>query len=142
MKLLMELGVATIMVVLTVAIHATGLTTLQRRLENRIEAEQRSAPQRLALTVILALCLFSLHGLEIWLYAGVYNALGAVHGLREGVYLSTSAYGAIGFADTDVAESWRLVAAIEGINGILLLGWTTAFFVTLMNRLHGKNPGA
>ena len=30
---------------------------------------------------------------------------------------------------------WRLVAAIEGVNGIILLGWSTAFFVTGMRRL-------
>lgn len=134
-----ELIAATLMVVLTVAIHAIGITALQRRLEGRLEAERRSAPYRLALTVGLALCLFALHGLEIWLYAGLYNQVGAVPNLRQAVYLSTSAYGAIGFSDADVAEPWRLLAAIEGVNGILLLGWTTAFFVTLMNRLHGPH---
>ena len=133
-----ELAAATLMVVLTVALHALGLSTLQRRLEGRIERAHASAVHRLFLTVLLALCLFVLHGFEIWLYAGLYQRVGAVEGVREAVYLSTSAYGAIGFSDADVAEPWRLLAAIEGINGILLLGWTTAFFVTLMNRLHGR----
>ncbi|OYX32691.1 MAG: hypothetical protein B7Y99_08120 [Caulobacterales bacterium 32-69-10] len=132
-----ELFVATLMVVLTVVVHAAGLSSLQRRLEGRIEAERRSTLRRLALTVLLALCLFALHGFEIWLYAGVYQGVGAVPDLRQAAYLSASAYGAIGFSDADVAEPWRLLAAIEGINGILLLGWTTALFVTLMNRLHG-----
>jgi hypothetical protein len=27
------------------------------------------------------------------------------------------------------------VSAIEGINGLLLLGWSTAFFVTIVTRL-------
>ena len=129
-----ELLAATLMVVLTVVVHAIVLSTLQRRLEHRIEAERRSVSHRLFMTVVLALCLFVLHGLEIWLYAGLYQAVGAVSGLRQAVYLSASAYGAIGFSDADVTEPWRLLAAIEGINGILLLGWTTAFFVTLMTR--------
>lgn len=30
---------------------------------------------------------------------------------------------------------WRLVSAIEGVNGILSLGWPTAFFVTTVARL-------
>jgi hypothetical protein len=34
-----------------------------------------------------------------------------------------------------MAEQWRLVSAIEGINGIIFIGWSTAFFVTLMGRL-------
>lgn len=34
-----------------------------------------------------------------------------------------------------VPEAWRLLVAIEGITGILLLGWTTAFFVSLVVRV-------
>ena len=30
---------------------------------------------------------------------------------------------------------WRLVGALEGLIGFLLIGWSTAFFVTDMNRL-------
>ena len=33
------------------------------------------------------------------------------------------------------AIGWRLVSAIEGINGIILIGWSTAFFVTLIARM-------
>ena len=33
------------------------------------------------------------------------------------------------------AGGWRLVSAIEGINGIILIGWSTAFFVTLIARM-------
>jgi len=33
-----------------------------------------------------------------------------------------------------IARTWQLVAAIEGINGIILLGWSTAFFVSIGNR--------
>jgi len=62
-------------------------------------------------------------------------ALGAVHGLRNSVYFSTVTYGAIGYDERAMAEQWRLVAAIEGINGIMLIGWSTAFFLTLVGRL-------
>ena len=34
-----------------------------------------------------------------------------------------------------MAPGWRLVSAIEGINGIILIGWSTAFFVTLIARM-------
>jgi hypothetical protein len=36
-----------------------------------------------------------------------------------------------------MAQGWRLVSAIEGMNGVLLLGWSTAFFVTVVARLGG-----
>lgn len=135
-----ELSIATLMVILTVTIHGAGLLTLARIL--RLEAREEAAARidALSLRGILAtlsviLGLFALHGTEIWAYAFLYDAIGAVQGLRESVYFSTITYAAIGYDDGAMAERWRLVSAIEGINGIILIGWSTAFFVTVVARL-------
>ena len=85
--------------------------------------------------MIVILGLFVLHGFEIWLYAFLYLGIGSIEGLREAIYFSTITYGAIGYSDAAMAEEWRLVSAIEGINGIILIGWSTAFFVTLIARM-------
>lgn len=135
-----ELSLATAMVLLTVAIHAGGIYSLSRllRLEERDEAQEHIHPLSLrgiAATIIVILGLFALHGFEIWLYAFLYLGIGSVHGLREAIYFSTITYGAIGYSDAAMAEKWRLVSAIEGINGIILIGWSTAFFVTLIARM-------
>jgi hypothetical protein len=138
--MLPELATATFMVTLTVLVHGAGLYALTRIL--RIEIEEEAAerihplsPRGIAATVGVVLGLFFLHGIEIWLYAFLYDLLGAVQGLRNAVYFSTITYGAIGYDDSAMAERWRLVSAIEGINGIMLIGWSTAFFVTLVGRL-------
>ena len=141
--MLAELAVSTLMVALTVAIHAVGLYALSRllRLEEREEATEHVHPlsvRGFAATLIVILGLFALHGIEIWLYAFLYLAIGSVEGLREAVYFSTITYGAIGYSDAAMAERWRLVSAIEGINGIVLIGWSTAFFVTLTARMRRR----
>ena len=141
--MLAELALSTIMVTLTVLIHAAGLYALSRllRLETREEADEHiHAMSRRGLTATLAviLGLFALHGIEIWSYALLYLAIGSVDGLREAVYFSTITYGAIGYSDAAMAERWRLVSAIEGINGIILIGWSTAFFVTLIARMRRR----
>jgi hypothetical protein len=128
------------MVTLTILIHGAGLLALARilRVETLEEASERIrplSPRGVAVTIGIVLGLFFLHGIEIWLYAFLYDLLGAVHGLRNAVYFSTITYGAIGYDDDAMAETWRLVSAIEGINGIVLIGWTTAFFFTLVGRL-------
>ncbi len=139
-EMIAELALATVMVLLTVAIHAVGLYSLSRilRLEELEETQERIHPlsQRgIAATIIVIVCLFGLHGIEIWLYAFLYLGIGSVNGLREAIYFSTITYGAIGYSDGAMAERWRLVSAIEGINGIILIGWSTAFFVTLTARM-------
>ena len=135
-----ELLLATVMVLATVSIHAIGLFALARllRIEELEEQEEHIHPlsgRGIVATLTVALGLFVLHGIEIWLYAFVYLAIGAVDGLRESVYFSTITYGAIGYSDAAMAPGWRLVSAIEGINGIILIGWSTAFFVTLIARM-------
>ena len=135
-----ELALSTVMVILTVVIHAAGLYALGRllRLEELSEAVARIhpiSPRGLAATLIAILGIFVLHGIEIWLYAFLYQEIGAIKTLRAAVYFSTITYGAIGYDDTQMSEEWRLVSAIEGINGIILIGWSTAFFITVIGRL-------
>ncbi len=35
---------------------------------------------------------------------------------------------------------WRILGAIEGVNGVILLGWSTAFFVSVVSQI--RAPGA
>lgn len=140
MQLLIELAVATVMVLMTVAIHGAGLMVLGRALV--AHDAQRGDPRLnplsvdgLVVAVILVLGLFLLHGVEIWLYALLFHELGAVPDLHEAVYFSTISYGAIGYGDSSIRIDWKLLGAIEGINGAILLGWSVAFFVTVMGRM-------
>jgi hypothetical protein len=131
------------MVLATVTLHGGGLAVLGRflRLEARQERDAHLpdlSPRSLIFTLLLVLALFVLHGLEIWAYAFVYLSLGAIPSLETAVYYSTISYGAIGFSDAYISPTWRLVGAIEGVNGILLLGWSTAFFVTVVTRLGAR----
>lgn len=138
--MIVQLAVSTAMVVLTVVFHGGGLAILGRMLRGEVQMERSHhipgmSPRTMGFTLALVLALFVLHGVEIWLYAFLYEALGAVDNLETAVYFSTISYAGIGFDDRYIEPAWRLVAAIEGINGLLLLGWSTAFFVTIVSRL-------
>ncbi|MBX7459095.1 two pore domain potassium channel family protein [Qipengyuania sp. 1NDH17] len=141
--MLAQLAIATGMVLVTVTIHGLGLVFLSRilRLERMEEREAAISPlsaQGVAVTFGVVLGLFAIHGLEIWLYAVLYHLGGAFPDLHTAVYFSTITYGTIGYDDEGLVRAWQLVAAIEGINGILLLGWSTAFFVALIARLNRR----
>jgi hypothetical protein len=138
--MILQLAVSTIMVLLTVVIHGGGLAILGRMLRGEVHAERAHhvpgvSLRTMGFTLALVLALFVLHGIEIWLYAFLYEGIGAVANLETAVYFSTISYAGIGFDDRYIVPEWRLVAAIEGINGLLLLGWSTAFFVTIVARL-------
>jgi Ion channel len=135
---IIQLVIATLMVVVTVLIHGAGIAALARVLRfdpSNIEAHHHFSTRHAIMMLAIVLALFTLHGIEIWLYAGLYLLLNAVADFETALYFSTITYAGIGFDDGEMAKRWRLVSAIEGVNGILLLGWSTAFFVTVVARL-------
>lgn len=135
--MLIQLTFATVMVVVTVLIHGAGITALALGLRVELEAGEEDhhfSLKRAVVILIVVLALFTLHGIEVWLYAALFLLIVAIPTL-EAVYFSTITYASIGFGDAEMARSWRLVGAIEGINGVLLLGWSTTFFVTVVARL-------
>jgi hypothetical protein len=141
-QLLIQLLVSTATVVTTVLVHGFGLAVLVRSLRaiNIHIADEGAVRHHVDLSItgpvlLVVLALFVLHGIEIWFYAAIYLALGAVPDLEQAVYFSTITYGTIGYSDAYIVKPWRVLAAIEGINGVILLGWSTAFFVTIVARL-------
>ena len=139
-QLLFQLVISTAMVLVTVAAHGLGLALLARvvageRHEERVHHVAPLSVRGAAFTLVTVLSLFVLHGLEIWSYAALYIVIDAFPHFEEALYFSTISYAAIGYGDAALPPQWRLLGAIEGINGVILLGWSTAFFVNLLMRL-------
>jgi len=63
----------------------------------------------------------------------------ALPDFRESLYFSTISYATIGYSDEAIVREWRMVAALEGILGVILLGWSTAFFVRVLGRLEDQS---
>lgn len=132
-----QLAVATAVVSATVLLHLAGLLGMLRLL--RVHARLWMTPHARLNQVLMilgaAFGLFVLHAAEIWLYAGLYTAAGALPDFETGLYFSTSSYATMGYGDVVLTRGWRLVGAIEGANGVILLGWSTAFFVSIVQKL-------
>lgn len=134
MSVLAQLAVSTAMVLGTVVVHLSGLAGLLLLVRRHAPSSQ-GLRSDIAAIIAAALCLFVLHGVEIWGYAALYTWAGAVPDFESALYFSTSTYTTIGYGDVLLTRSWRLVGAIEGANGVILLGWSTAFFVALVGRI-------
>lgn len=140
MGLAAQLFISTIMVIITVVIHGYGLAMLGRMLQRHLGPEAYEHHPQLdaylmAKIVAIVLALFALHGVEIWLYAALFEFGGATANFEEALYFSTFSYSTAGYSDELIHPGWRIISAIEGVNGFLLLGWSTAFFVSVVARL-------
>lgn len=135
-----QLAIALGMVIATVAIHGSGLFALahalgiERRLQTRLQVDLAS-PHGVLFTIGVVLALIFLHGIEIAAYAALFDLVGALPNFGQALYFSTITYAAIGYDDLGVSPDWKMVAAVEGINGIMMLGWSTAFLVTAVSRV-------
>ncbi len=137
MTITTQLGIATLMVAGTVLIHLIGLALLLALLRRHRRARTRLVTALGNSTAILgaAFGLFTLHTAEIWAWAWLYRVLGVLPDLEQALYFSTSTYVTIGYGDVVLGPGSRILGAIEGANGIILLGWSTAFFFAVVDRL-------
>ncbi|MBW8294473.1 hypothetical protein [Sphingopyxis sp.] len=102
-----QLALATVMVVLTVLMHGAGIAMLARVLRfdpSKTEAHHHFSLRHAVLILAIVLALFTLHGIENWLYGAVYLLLGAVADLEAAAYYSTITYAGIGFDDADMVK--------------------------------------
>ena len=125
------------MAVWTVLVHLVGLGSLlalARFRTKRVDPHGSILRQALFI-VIIVLGLFVVHALEIWSFAMVYLALGAVTGVETALYFSTSTFTTLGYGDVIIDGEWRMIAAMEGFTGFLMIGWSTAFLVSIVGKL-------
>ena len=133
--MVVELIFSAVMALAIVFIHLVGLATLTRLLRShwRVMHSVRVLPLTLLLGTSVGLIL--IHTIEIWLYAGIYLELGAFRSFEEALYFSTVTYASVGYGDLLLPHEWRIFGAIEGPVGIMMLGWSTAFLVSLLTQL-------
>jgi len=134
---MVQLLIATMMVTLTVLIHLGGLSALLEIMQqHRRRARFGTGLIRQSPAILLAAFgLFALHTLEIWGYAVLYLLLHALSDFEEALYFSTTTYTTLGYGDLVLPRAWRILGAIEAANGLILLGWSTAFFVSIVDEI-------
>ncbi|WP_421786286.1 ion channel [Hyphobacterium sp.] len=135
--MLESLLVAIVLITLTVAIHMVGLLALMSFLQARSRRIRpfRSRVRQGVFTLIIVLGLVVIHGVEILIYGVSYRLLDVFPTMEAALYYSTSAFTTVGFGDVAIENEWRLLGALEGLNGFLLIGWSTAFLVAVIGRM-------
>lgn len=124
---------------LTVGIHAIVLSAMLNRLDKRYGDNPRLsfAAYSWVLVRIAAVTVLA-HLLEIALWAGYYVWKEALPNLEASFYFSSVTYATIGYGDIVLPETWRLLAAMEGLTGILMCGWSGAFFFVVVTKLYPR----
>jgi len=140
MSTLEQLLLGVLLIAITVAIHGAVMGWLLWQLE-------RGAKKPLTLwhayAVLTKVAIWSVlaHLVEIAVWALVFYWAEVQRSIDLSIYFSAVTYATIGYGDVVPPESWRVLASMEGLVGILMCAWSGGFIFALVSRLHQEAAG-
>ena len=62
-----------------------------------------------------------------------------INTLEEAIYFSLVTFTTLGFGDVTIGPNYRILTGIEAMNGILLIGWSTALMFATVQSIWKRN---
>ena len=130
------LALAAVLLAICVAIHAIVLTAVYRwAVRSPLLQTSRFWPLTWLLIQVAWWTLLA-HLVEIVVWAGFYTWQEVFADLDTAFYFSLVTYTTVGYGDVVASEHWRHFAALEGLVGILMCGWSTGFLFAIVNQMY------
>ena len=135
--MLSQILVGVAIMVITILIHALGMSSALRWLMFAHSRNFHLAWFWIRSLVIAAMVviLFAAILLEATVWASVYVGLEAISEFEEAFYFSMVTYTTLGFGDVVLGDRWRLLSSFEAANGVIIFAWTTALIVVALRRV-------
>jgi uncharacterized membrane protein len=136
------------LIVLTVMVHVVVLGGINARVVTALQRLRSHRRFLLLFVVVMGITTMLatlLHGAEGLIWAFAYHELRALPDFKAAIVYSLGALTTYGHADLYLATHWRLMGALEALNGLLLFGLTTAFLYSHVQRVwpsDSKKPAA
>jgi hypothetical protein len=88
-----------------------------------------------AVMMIVTLIMAVMHLIAIALWAIVFLLCGEMATYETAFYFSAENYTALGYGDLVLSGRWRILGPLEAVNGLLLIGLSTAGMFAVLHRL-------
>lgn len=142
--MLAQFLIGTSMIVITALFAGIGFLVVESMLLKR--ADWICAPPKIAKRMLIlcsAVLWFMLAVfVAVSLWAALYLQIGVLADWEEAIYFSIVAYTTLGFGDILLPNDWRLLAGIEALNGLLMIGLQAAMLIEIMSRIRKMQNGS
>ncbi|AWJ92872.1 hypothetical protein Sp245p_23850 (plasmid) [Azospirillum baldaniorum] len=118
----------------TILAHVAGFRLLLMLLDRRFPAEGHPQPGLGRMMIVASPAIAILHHAEAALWAAVYIGLGILTDWDTAVYFSIVTMTTVGYGDVILTGEWRVLAAFQAMNGMLLSGLSTAFLFAILQQ--------
>ena len=135
--MLPELISGSILLAVTVIVHAVGMVALLRWVILRHAKGVTRFWEATWLLVRIAWLLIAIHLVEIAVWALFFWRQQCLPDLESSFYFAGVTYTTVGYGDLVLPKDWRLLGPVEGLTGILMFGLSTGFFFALVTRMFG-----
>lgn len=138
MDMIVQLVVGMVCSILCVSVHAASIVVLSNILHSHhLSTLEHSLITRIVrITSVTVTYLMFVHIGEVLIWSLLYHWLGAVPTWDNCIYMSFGNYTTLGFGEGLAVNHWRLLAPLEAMNGILLVGLSTAIMFAVMARVY------
>jgi hypothetical protein len=128
------------LIALTMVIHGTGVlwisladASIRVRIDRQNHLKRRHAVEFIiGLVGVVGLLLAALHGIEAALWAVAFWWLGALNSLADALLYSIDSISTRGASGLMLDRQWRLMGALEAVDGMLLFGISAAYVFAVM----------
>jgi hypothetical protein len=103
----------------------------------RLRMEGGSFPSFLRYTLVIVATgtlLVAGHFSEVVLWAYTYYWVGATPPNTDLVYFAFGNYTTLGYGDVVPVPNWHLLGPMTALNGVMLIGWSTALIFEILRR--------
>ena len=135
--MIQQLILALALTCVTVLIHAIGsvyivIPAAGLRLQD-VDSAKKSRPLWTLIRLVSGLLLLHLFEMTVWAIAFV--VVGMLPDFETALYFSVKSYTTVGYGDVLPLPAWRLVGPLEAAIGVLMLGLSTGFIVSAMQKI-------
>ena len=132
--MLIKILIVSVLVVVTVTIHASGIAMLLRAMIRSHALNQAGFRPVTLLAVSLTCWLILVHLGEISVWGLFYFWQGCLPDAESAFYFSGVTYTTVGYGDLLLPKPWRMLAPLEAMTSILMWGLSTGLFFALVSR--------
>jgi hypothetical protein len=126
------------LIVTSVVIHVLGLGLVIEQVDrilNKLKDRRRFTSLFALVMGFTVAATTVLHGIEAGAWGMAYQLLGALPNNKAAMLYSLGAMTTYGNSGTSLPTQWRMMGALEALNGMLLFGLTTAFLFGMIQRV-------
>jgi hypothetical protein len=136
MEFTRQLGVATILITMTLGLQSAGMALLIHWARSFIARGIRGLGpwMSVALMIRFTTAMVVLHILQILLWAASYRSI-CLPSWEAAFYFSATSYSTVGYGDIVLPNVWRILGPMESVMGVLMCGISVSALFAVATRL-------